>query len=345
MRTLHLRSGLCDKTTMPLAPPVGVVIANHDNAAYVDKAIESAARQTVQDIQVVVIDDASSDGSDEAIRACLARLDDRRFRYVKLDSNVGQGGAMRRGMAELDTPFICFLDSDDVWYEDFVARHLAVHLNADFPVAVTYCDSHIIDSAGRLLAGTAWWFDSDQLHIKTPRPVDAALAPSLDPATGALAYGPRPGAALTFYPHWTPACATNSTASMMFRRSFIDLVMVPSNEALRLYVDFYLSTFAYLLTGAIAIHQALYAYRMHGANKHSDAGVPGGAYNSSSREWGPIRANLLGMIQSVLRDRGEPLRRAFGAERCAIAEAALVAALRPPAAGWTKALTPWRRGR
>ena len=341
---MHPRSGLCDNRTMPLAPPVGVVIANHNNAAYVGKAIDSAAGQTVQGIEVVVVDDASTDGSDEAIRGCLARLDDRRFRYVKLDRNVGQGGAMRRGMAELDTPFVCFLDSDDVWYEDFVARHLAVHLNADFPVAVTYCDSHIIDAEGRLLAGTAWWFDSDQLHIKTPRPVDAAMAPGLDPATGALGYGPRPGACLTLYPHWTPASATNTTASMMFRRSFVDLVMVPSDDALQLYVDFYLSTFAYLLTGAIAIHQALYAYRMHGANKHSDAAVPGGAYNSSSRDWGPIRAKLLAMIQAVLRDQGDPLRRAFGEERCAIADAALAAALRPPA-GWAKILAPWRRGR
>jgi hypothetical protein len=132
---------------------------------------------------------------------------------------------------------------------------------------------------------------------------------------------------------------------MMFRRSFVDLVMVPSDEALKLYVDFYLSTFAYLLTGAIAVHQALYAYRMHGANKHSDAAVPGGAYNSSSREWGPIRAKLLAMIQGVLRDQGEPLRRAFGEERCGIADAALTAALRPPAVGWTKILAPWRRGR
>ncbi len=317
---------------MPLAPPVGVVVANHNNAAYVDKAIESAARQTVQNIRIVVVDDASTDGSDEAIRACLARLGDRRFRYVKLDRNVGQGGALRRGMAELDTPFICFLDSDDIWYEDFVARHLAVHLNADFPVALTYCDSHIVDATGRLLAGTAWWFDSADLHDKTPRPIDPALSPRLDPATGELGYGPRPGPGLTLHPHWTAGSATNSTASMMLRRSFIDLVMVPSDEALRLYVDFYLSTFAGLLTGTIAIHEALYAYRMHGANKHSNAVVPGGAYNSSSREWTPIRDSTLLLIQTALREHGDAFRRTFGEERCAVATAALAEVLAPPPA-------------
>jgi len=146
---------------MPLAPPVGVVIANHNNGAFVEKAIESVARQTVRDLQVVVVDDASTDRSDEVIRRCLARLGDTRFRYVKLGTNLGQAGALRRGMSELDTPFVCFLDSDDLWYDDFVARHLAVHMNADFPVALTYCDSHVIDGNDRILAGTAWWFDSD----------------------------------------------------------------------------------------------------------------------------------------------------------------------------------------
>src|SRR5689334_23848722 len=69
-------------SVMPVAPTVGVVVANHNNAAFVERAIDSVARQTVRDLSVVVVDDASTDRSDEAIRRCLARLDDARFRYV-----------------------------------------------------------------------------------------------------------------------------------------------------------------------------------------------------------------------------------------------------------------------
>src|SRR5882757_10837159 len=170
---------------MPLAPPVGVVIANHNNRAFVERAIESVAHQTVRDLQVVVVDDASTDRSDEAIRRCLAHLGDARFRYVKLGTSLGQAGALRRGLAELDTPFVCFLDSDDLWYHDFVARHLAAHMNADIPVALTYCDSHIIDADDRMLAGTAWWFDAIPTET-SPRKIDAALVPTLDPQTGSL---------------------------------------------------------------------------------------------------------------------------------------------------------------
>ena len=62
-------------------------------------------------------------------------------------------------------------------------------------------------------------------------------------------------------------------SSMMFRREFVNLVLTPPDRDLRLFVDFYLSTFASLLTGAIAVHAALYAYRMHGLNKHSNGSV------------------------------------------------------------------------
>ncbi len=303
---------------MPLAPPVGVVIANHNDCAFVEKAIESVARQTVRDLQVVVVDDASTDSSDECVRRCLARLGDKRFRYVKLGANFGQAGALRRGMAELDTPFVCFLDSDDIWYDDFVARHLAIHMNADFPVALTYCDSHIIDAHDRMLAGTAWWFDSDKPQAKALRPIAPTLTPVFDGARGELTY-PR-SHAVTFHPQWTPNGATNTTASMMFRRAFVDLVLVPPSQELKLYVDFYLSTFACLMTGAIAIHDALYGYRMHGANSHSNATVPGGAYNSANREWEPIRRYILKLVQRVLRDEADALRMAFGEQRHAIAE-------------------------
>ena len=118
---------------------------------------------------------------------------------------------------------------------------------------------------------------------------------------------------------------------MMFRRAFVDLVLVPPSHELRLYIDFYLSTFACLMTGAIAIHDALYGYRMHGGNSHSNATVPGGAYNSAKREWEPIRTYVLKMVQRVLRDEAETLRLTFGEERHSIAERLMAEAVGAPA--------------
>ena len=55
-------------------------------------------------------------------------------------------------------------------------------------------------------------------------------------------------------------------------------------------------------------------------NSHSNATVPGGAYNSAKREWEPIRTYVLKMVQKVLRDEAEALRLTFGEERHSIAE-------------------------
>lgn len=332
-------SALCHKSRMPLAPPVGVVIANYNNCAFVERAIESVARQTARNLRVVIVDDGSTDASDEAIQCCLARLGDDRFRYVKLETNLGQGGAVKRGMEELDTPFICFLDSDDLWYEGFVARHLAVHMNTDFPVALTYCDSQIIDGEDRLLAGTAWFFDANEPDAKSKRAIPPSLIPAYDPATGQLIYPRHPG--VTFHPQWSAASATNTTASMMFRRAFVELVLVLPSQELRLYLDYYLATFASLLTGAIAIHEALYGYRMHGKNIHSNATVLGGAYNSSMREWDPIRLDTLRKIQAVLRQKSDTIRLAFSQERHDIAVALLAEALGDPPADAPPARNGW----
>jgi glycosyltransferase involved in cell wall biosynthesis len=297
---------------MGTSPEVGIVVANYNNAAYVTDAVTSVASQTIRNVRVIVVDDNSKDGSDETIRAVLSELDDRRFRYLKLDHNKGQAGAIRSGLALLDTPFVSFLDSDDYWYEDFVRRHLAAHLNSDFPVALTYCDSHIVNADAQLLAGTAWWFENDP-EEPAARRIPAQFVPEIEPKSGRAEFAA--GGDLILHTRWSPAWASNSMAGLMFRRAFVDLVLTPPDEELRLYVDFYLSTFAALLTGTIAIPEALYAYRMHGDNMHSNGMVFGGAYNPSEKPWQPIRDGILKQVLGVLQHQADPLRRAFGPQR------------------------------
>jgi glycosyltransferase involved in cell wall biosynthesis len=307
------------------APEVGIVIANHNNQAYVGEAIESVARQNTKNFQVVVVDDGSDDGSDKVIRAVLERLADDRFRYVALAQRLGQAGAIRTGLDLLTSPFIAVLDSDDVWYENFLQDHLAVQLNSDFPVALTYCDCHVIDGRGQMLAGTAWWFDYDKAEA-SPRPIGRLRVPRIDGGNGRVEYEEQQN--FTLHPEWTPNWSSNSMASMMFRRSFVDLVLDPEQTHLPLYVDFFLSTLAALLTGTIAIPNALYAYRMHRKNKHSDGLVYGGAYNSSRKPWEPIRDEVFRQVLSVLDRKGDNLRTAFGAHKYQFAVSQMRAAIR-----------------
>ena len=294
----------------PALPQVGVVIANYNNASYVEQAIRSVAAQSFVHFSAIIVDNCSTDLSDAAIENTLRELRDARFQYIKNDCNRGQAGAIRTGLAHmLDASFICILDSDDYLYEDFIARHIEAHLNAGFPVALSYCDSHIVNGAGRLLAGTAWWFDAPA-GPDCCRRIDSIQIPQLICQSEEMHF-PKTGA-LRLNATWAPDQSSNSMSSMMLRRPFIDLVLTPTDEELKLYVDYYFSTLAALLTGTVALADALYAYRMHGANKHSNETVVGGRYNSSANPWPPIQRSIWGLVLRTLEDTSGRMEKAFG---------------------------------
>jgi glycosyltransferase involved in cell wall biosynthesis len=228
----------------PALPLVGVVIANYNNASYVEQAIRSVAAQSFVHFRTIVVDNCSTDSSDAAIDKTLKELGDERFQYIRNDCNRGQAGAIRTGLGYLlDASFICILDSDDYLYEDFIERHIEAHLNADFPVALSYCDSHIVNGEGWLLAGTAWWFNASAGPDRCRR-IDSMQIPRLNCQSEEMHF-PKTGA-LRLNATWAPHQSSNGMSSMMLRRPFIDLVLTPTDEELSLYVDYYFSTLAAL---------------------------------------------------------------------------------------------------
>ena len=110
-------------------PKISVVVTCFNCADYIAAAVRSVARQTWRDFECVIVDDASTDTSAAVIQQMLDELKDSRFSLVRLPKNVGQTGATRAGLKRTNAPFVCFLDSDDLWNEDFLERHLAAHLN------------------------------------------------------------------------------------------------------------------------------------------------------------------------------------------------------------------------
>lgn len=317
----------------PAAPRVGVIIANFNNQAYVGQAIRSVATQTFGNFSAIVVDNCSTDSSDSEIKNVLRGLEDTRFRYFRNDYNRGQAGAIRTGLVHLvDASFVCVLDSDDYLYEDFIVRHVEAHLNADFSVALSYSDSHIVDGQGRLLAGTAWWFDAPP-EPDACRRIDPLQVPRLDCQSGNMHF-PRTGA-LRLNAAWAPDQSSNSMTSMMLRRPFIDLVLTPADEELKLYADYYFSTLAGLLTGTIGLADALYAYRMHGANSHSNENVVGGRYSSSTKPWAPIQRSVWELVLRALADPCGRIERSFGVHKVRQARKLVQLALAKDAApGW-----------
>jgi succinoglycan biosynthesis protein ExoO len=105
-----------------MSPAVSVLIANFNAGRYLFDAIASASRQSLRDIEIIFVDDASTDDS-LAIARALAR-DDARIRILPLSSNSGPSVARNAGLAAAKGKWLAVLDSDDMMHPDRLDRLL-----------------------------------------------------------------------------------------------------------------------------------------------------------------------------------------------------------------------------
>lgn len=323
-------------------PKISVVVTCYNCRDYIGDAIRSVARQTLRDFECVVVDDASTDDSSAVVRQLLDELADPRFSLIRLDKNVGQTGATRRGLAATRATFVCFLDSDDLWNDDFLERHLAAHLNETYAVGFTACNARLIDGQGALIAGCVYWFGKDRARVDRDQafaPVDPARVPRLDAANGTARWETQTPYRLYTrrVVHWVWV----STSSMMFRRSLIDLVFPDDDEAFRLHMDFYIVVMAQMVAGSLLIDEALYSYRLHGRNGAADNPVLGGRLHLSSRNWGDTHGRMLDrMLTAMSRDR-ERFILALGNRQYRRMVLRMRAARMSPLVGWVLVAWSW----
>jgi succinoglycan biosynthesis protein ExoO len=95
-------------------PDVTIIMATHNGANTIGKAIESAQNQTVRDFEIVVVDDGSTDGTLELVSAMATK--DTRIKCVRLPQNLGAGGARNAALVHATGEWVAILDDDD-WYE------------------------------------------------------------------------------------------------------------------------------------------------------------------------------------------------------------------------------------
>lgn len=92
-------------------PVASVLVAVYNAAPYLAGCLDSLCGQTLADIEIVCVDDASTDGSLDILRRYAAR--DRRIRLLHLDENGGPARARNAGLAVATGRYVTFLDSDD----------------------------------------------------------------------------------------------------------------------------------------------------------------------------------------------------------------------------------------
>jgi glycosyltransferase involved in cell wall biosynthesis len=122
-------------------PKVSVTIPTYNRSGLVKEAIESVLSQTIKDLELVVIDDGSIDDT----RSVIESIHDSRVRYYYKD-NGGLASARNMGIAKCTSEYIGFLDSDDLWPNDFLEVMLnRLESNPEYgcvycPITVTYPD-------------------------------------------------------------------------------------------------------------------------------------------------------------------------------------------------------------
>jgi glycosyltransferase involved in cell wall biosynthesis len=107
-------------TNRAAAPAVSVVIPLFNKVDYVGRAIRSVLNQSFTDFELIVVDDGSTDGGPEVVRAFA----DPRLRLI-WQENEGPGAARNWGIRESRAELIAFLDADDEWLPDFLSSSVA----------------------------------------------------------------------------------------------------------------------------------------------------------------------------------------------------------------------------
>lgn len=125
-------------------PVVSVIMPAYNAAAYVEEAIASVQRQTMQAWELLVIDDCSTDSTYAKAKAMVQG--DPRIQVLRNVKNSGVARTRNRGIDRAQGAYIAFLDSDDVWHPEKLHRQL--EKMAEENAQVGYCSYAIIGASG-----------------------------------------------------------------------------------------------------------------------------------------------------------------------------------------------------
>lgn len=128
-------------------PLVSVIIPTYNMERYLAQTLESVCAQTYRNLEILVVDDGSKDGS-----AAIAREFEKRDPRVRLLSkpNGGLSSARNFGTDHSSGEYIGYVDADDYWDPTKVAKHVA-HLEANPEVGVSYSGTQFFHADGHLL--------------------------------------------------------------------------------------------------------------------------------------------------------------------------------------------------
>ena len=124
---------------------VSVIVPVYNAARFLPEAVESVLGQSYKNLELILVDDGSTDGSYALAKSYEER--DGRVCVIRNEKNCGVAQTRNRGIAAASGDYIALLDSDDVWVEDKLERQL--HLLEESRAQIAYCSYDFIDEQGK----------------------------------------------------------------------------------------------------------------------------------------------------------------------------------------------------
>src|SRR5688572_25867702 len=129
-----------------ITPEVSVIMPVYNGARFIQAALESVRQQTYQSIEIIIIDDGSTDQTSDVVARFVSPFP---IRYIR-QKNQGQSAARNAGVLEAQSEFIAFLDVDDVWYPEKIATQ--VNLFQQHPEAgLVFSNAHRFKEGGQMM--------------------------------------------------------------------------------------------------------------------------------------------------------------------------------------------------
>jgi glycosyltransferase involved in cell wall biosynthesis len=126
-------------------PPVTVVIPAYNAKRTIGRALASVWKQNYLDMEVIVVDDGSSDGTGAEIHEMRSG----NLQLIRLKENRGECGAMNVGIQQARTDYIAFLDADDEWLDNKLLTQIPI-LESHPEMSFIACGGESVNTEGRV---------------------------------------------------------------------------------------------------------------------------------------------------------------------------------------------------
>lgn len=113
---------------------VSIIMPSYNTGRFISETIESVLAQSYSNWELIIVDDCSTDDTDEVVGQYLT---DERIRYIKNKNNSGAAVSRNRALREAKGKWIAFLDSDDLWEPDKLKNQIAFMENNDYHFSYT----------------------------------------------------------------------------------------------------------------------------------------------------------------------------------------------------------------